>query len=266
MKTTKLATLTLILALTLTALYAGTTTAITGNTQPDNTPYVGIIVPYADAAKTTPLGTYCSGFLISPTVMVTAGHGIKDAAAVSVCFSQNPLSLQDGAVIYSGKPVMYPDYNSALNGNQEFQTSDIGLIILDEPVTGVELPVLPEAGFTENLPTKTDLTIIGYGVQTQTAPKNIWAGTISRNSATAQLSNSNFQGSDIYLKLTANDAQGKGAIAFGDSGGPVIYNLNGQDVAVALNAFVSSSNCNGVSYHTRLDTVQVLDWIRSYLS
>jgi hypothetical protein len=72
--------------------------------------------------------------------------------------------------------------------------------------------------------------------------------------------NSNFQGSDYYLKLTANTAQGKGTIVFGDSGGPVIYQVEGQDVVVAVNAFVSSVNCNGVSYHTRLDTAQVLAW------
>jgi hypothetical protein len=78
--------------------------------------------------------------------------------------------------------------------------------------------------------------------------------------------NSNFQGSDYYLKLTADTAQGKGAIVFGDSGGPVIYQVEGQDAVVAVNAFVSSANCNGVSYHTRLDTAQVLAWVTSYLA
>ena len=280
MKTTKLTTYTLIIALTLTALYAGTATAITGNTQLDTTPYVGVVVLFADTARTQPIG-YCSGFLISQTVMVTAGHSLIGIEAVSVCFDQGPISygVIDGKLvyygadtIYNGNPVTYPAYNPSLAGNQEFQTSDIGLIILVQPVKGVtEFPALPPVGFTETLPTKTDLTIIGYGFQTQTTPKNngpqnSWTGTVSRNSATAQLSNSNFKGSDNYLKLSANPSQGKGAIAFGDSGGPVIYNANGQDVAVALNAFVSSSNCNGVSYHTRLDNAQVQAWIGSYMS
>jgi hypothetical protein len=71
----------------------------------------------------------------------------------------------------------------------------------------------------------------------------------------------NFEGSEKYLKLTANPSQGKGAVAFGDSGGPVIRNVDGQDIVVAVNAFISSDNCNGVSYHTRLDVPEVLDWI-----
>jgi hypothetical protein len=128
-----------------------------------------------------------------------------------------------------------------------------------------EFPTLPQARFSETLSKKTDLTVIGYGMQTQIAPKNnpatSWIGTLSRNSAIVQI----VKVDELYLKLTANSAQGKGAIVFGDSGGPVIYTVNGQDVAVAVNAFVSSSNCNGVSYHTRLDNTQVLAWISSYL-
>lgn len=280
MKTNKLITFTLIIAITLSATLTTTATAITGNTQPDTTPYVGVVVLFADTERTQPFG-YCSGFLISPTVMITAGHSLVGAQAVSVCFDQGPISykIEGGQVvyygaetIYNGNPVAYPGYYPTLAGNKEFQTSDIGLIVLDQPVSDVtEFAALPTVGFTETLLQNTELTVIGYGLQDQVTPKNnspekSWIGTVSRNSATVQLLNANFKGSDLYLKLTANSAQGKGAIAFGDSGGPVIYQTNGQDMVLALNSFVSSSNCNGVSYHARLDTAQVLAWINSYIS
>ncbi len=260
-------------------LFFGTATAITGNSRPDATPYVGVVVLFSDAARQHPFG-YCSGFLISPTVMVTAGHSLLGAEAVSVCFDQGPISyaIQDGQVIYygadtiyTGTRVTYSEYAPAFSGNQEFSTSDIGLIILDQPVTGItEFPALPQAGIAETLASKTDLTIIGYGMQTQTNPRNngpeySWIGTLSRNSAQVQLVPSNFEGSSCYLKLTANNGGGKGAIVFGDSGGPVIYTQDGKDTVLAVNAFVSSSNCGGVSYHTRLDTPQVLAWINGYL-
>ncbi len=268
---------------------SGSVYGITGNYKPDSTPYVGIVVLFSDAARTNPTG-YCSGVLISPTVMLTAGHGTFGAAAVSVCFDKGPISysIQNGKlvypsneVIYNGTPITYPEYalsviSGANKGNNLFSSSDIGLIILDTPVKEVtEFPSLPPAGFTETLPAKTNLQVIGYGAQFQLTPKNggvvnSWTGTISCNSAQTQLIPGNFAGSDKYLKLTANPSQGKGGAAFGDSGGPVIYNANSgsgsQGMVLAVNAYVSNANCAGVTYHTRIDLPQVLDWIRGYLA
>jgi hypothetical protein len=274
-KNTKILTITALIIATTIALFTAQAGAITGNPTPSTEPYVGIIVLFGDAARTQPIG-YSSGFLISPTVMVTAGHSLVGAQAVSVCFDQGPIAytIENGqltyygtSAIYTGTPITYPACNPTLHGNQEFQTSDIGLIILDQPVTTVtEFPTLPTASSAEAFDKKTNLTAIGYGMQTQTTSKNngpttSWIGKLSRNSATVQI----VKIDELYLKLTANSAQGKGAIVFGDSGGPVIYTVNGQDVAIAVNAFVSSSNCNGVSYHTLLDNTQVLAWISSYL-
>ena len=193
--------------------------------------------------------------------MVTAGHSLLNAQYVRVSFDQ-------GGTIYEGTPETYSSYVPTLSGNSEFQTSDIGLIRFEQPVSGItDFPVLPTIGFTETLNHKTDLKVIGYGMQYQTTPRNngvtnSWMGQVTQNSATVQLLNANFAGSDKYLKVTANNAQGKGAVAFGDSGGPVIYtDMNGKDIVLALNAFVSSANCNGVSYHTRLDTEEVHKWL-----
>jgi hypothetical protein len=260
-------------------LFFSTATAVTGNFEPDSTPYVGIAVLFSDAARQQPFG-YCSGFLLTPTVMVTAGHSLLGAEAVSVCFDQGPISyaIQNGQIIYhgadtiyTGAPVTYPQYIPAFSGNQEFSTSDIGLIILDQPVTSItEFPVLPQEGLTETLAAKTDLTVIGYGMQTQTNPRNngpdnSWIGTLSRNSAQVELLKSNFKGNDCYLKLTANNGGSKGAIVFGDSGGPVIYTSDDQDIVLAVNTFANSANCKGVSYHTRIDTANILNWINEII-
>ena len=118
---------------------------------------------------------------------------------------------------------------------------------------------------------KTNLKEFGYGFQFQVTPKdngvvNSWVGTLSRNTATAQLVSGNFAGSDKYLRLTANPSQGKGGVAFGDSGGPVVYNDGDSSTVLAINVYVSNSNCAGVTYHARIDTQQVLNWISGYLN
>lgn len=286
MKIAKAATWAILSVLIAMVTLSGGVYGITGNYKLDSTPYVGVVVLFSDAARTNAVG-YCSGFLISPTVMLTAGHSTFGVAAVSVCFDKGPISysVQNGQivypsyeVIYNGIPITYPEYAFSViagltKGNQVFSSSDVGLIILDTPVKEVtEFPTLPPESFADTLKAKTNLEMIGYGVQFQVTPRNdgvqnSWAGTLSCNSAQAKLSPANFAGSDKYLRLSANAAQDKGGIAFGDSGGPVVYNTNSgsQDIVLAVNAYVNSANCGGVTYHTRIDSSEILNWINRYL-
>ena len=67
-----------------------------------------------------------------------------------------------------------------------------------------------------------------------------------------------------YLKLTANPAQGKGGVCFGDSGGPVLLSQGEDNIVLGVNSFGSNSNCAGLSYANRIDTY-ALQWIQQYL-
>ena len=258
---------------------SGTAYGITGNYQSDSTPYVGVVVLFNGDGN--PI-SYCSGILISPTIMLTAGHGTFGATTACVCFDKGPITfniqegkivLQNTETIYDGTPITYPEYklstiSESNKGNNLYSSSDIGVIVLKKPVTGMtDFANLPPIGFADTLEKKTDLQVIGYGFQTQITPKNngvsnSWIGTISCNSAQTQLVSCN----DKYLKLSANPSQGKGGVAFGDSGGPVIYSSNNQDTVLAINSYVTNANCAGVTYHTRIDTTQMHDWICQFLA
>ena len=66
MKTAWVVTWIVILSVIISSpLFSNTAVAITGNFQPDKTPYVGVVVLFSDTARQNPIG-YCSGFLISP--------------------------------------------------------------------------------------------------------------------------------------------------------------------------------------------------------
>lgn len=257
--------------------FSGSALAITGNSQTDSTPYVCIVVLFSDAARTQPIG-YGTGVLISPTLVVTAGHCVVGGAAVSVCFDQHPtvsvtpsgMTYSTTKPIYNGVAQVYPSYVASLlagaKPSDALQASDVAVIQLDEPVKEVAAyPTLPSAGLADTIKTSTSLQVIGYGVQEQTHPKNTWVGNFERSSATVNLLSSHFQGSDKYLKCSANSAQGKGGIAYGDSGGPTIYTSNGQSILLAVNAYVNNGNCAGVTYHTRIDNPMVLSWLSGYL-
>lgn len=256
---------------------------ITGTFKPDSTPYVGVVVLFKDAARTQPIG-YCTGVLLSPTIVLTAGHSCICAAA-SVCFDKGPIpySIENGEIhystnepIYTGTPVPYPEYalsvlSGGLKGNKIFSVSDVGLILLDKPVEGItEFAVLPAAGFVDSLSIGTDLRVAGYGVQYQILPKNngplnSWIGTLSCNSASVRLLSKCFDSSSKYLKCSANPSQDKGGIAFGDSGGPVLYNAGSGEIVIGINSYVNNANCAGVTYHCRVDVPAVRNWIISFL-
>ncbi len=277
MKTTKIITLAILSAIIGLVTISSTAYGITGNYQPDSTPYVGVVVLFN--AQGNAIG-YCSGVLISSNVMLTAGHSTFGATSARVCFAKGPIifNIQDGEIvlpnketIYNGKPETYPEYAISVvtgpnNGNHLYSSSDIGAIVLDQPIPEAICAALPPENFADSLQTKTNLQVIGYGFQTQLLPKNngvenSWVGTISCKSAQTQLVSGNFAGNDKYLKLTANPSQGKGGVAFGDSGGPVIYHSDNQDMLLAINAYVTNANCNGVTYHTRIDLPAVQSWI-----
>ncbi len=287
MKATKIALSAILSTVIILVTLSSAAQGITGNYEPDETPYVGVVVLFSDAARLQPVG-YCTGILLSPTVVLTAGHSCLGATAASVCFDKGPISysVEEGKIVYSttepiynGTPLAYPEYAVSVlagtnYGNHLFASSDVGVIILDESVEEItEYAALPEAGLADMLPARAYLRVAGYGMQFQVAPKRggvpeSWVGTLSCNTAQVQLFSANFAGSDRYLRCTANSAKDKGGIAFGDSGGPILYKPDGnsQEVVLAINSYANNANCAGVSYHCRIDTNAVLGWINWFLS
>jgi len=280
MKSLKIAIVIVLPVIMLLTMFCSSAYAITGNYKLDSTPYVGIIVFFN--ALQQPI-SYCSGTLISPTIMLTAGHGTYGASYAIACFDEGPFqySIQNGVAtyygsqpLYTGIPVTFPSYaiNEAAGAKAKnvLSVSDLGIVILDRPVQGVtQFPTLPTVNFDDKLSAGTSLKIIGYGVNDPTAvpPSGFtsWSGTLARNSAYTQLLPDNFAGKNKYIECTTDPSHGRGGVSFGDSGGPVLYNENGnsQSILVALHAYIDDTN--NVSYHTRIDTPQVLNWIRGFV-
>jgi hypothetical protein len=245
--------------LVLTALLLITTPvmAIT-NGQPDgeNHPYVGIAL--GPAAQ----GGYwvCSTSAISPTVLVTAAHCFE-GPDVWVTFDEIPTNYFQYTGTWYPDPEWCPGCGNGLLG---FDTHDVAVIVLDEPVQLPRYAQLPTAGLVDTLPMKTIVDNVGYGVQFDAGGGPRWPedGAFTRYYAPSNLIASSQVNSTEYIKLSSNPAQGKGGTCFGDSGGPNL--LGGTDIILAVTSFGADGNCAGVSYSNRIDTY-ALDFINSFL-
>jgi hypothetical protein len=262
-----------LLVLATLALVLGVTPAgaIT-NGQPDGGrhPYVGLAVFDVGGAPSH----RCSASLLTPTVVLTAGHCTDGTSAARIWFDENVQTNTEypfsGPTSYDGTAYTYPGFCIGCgNGLPGFAFRDVGVIVLSEPVpTSVvgTYAELPAAGLVDTLPNKADVDLVGYGVQTQIRGGGppVWTGLRVRLFAPTELVSGNFKHSDEFLKLTANPGGGSGGTCFGDSGGPDL--LGGTDTVLAVNSYVTNSNCSGVTYSQRVDIPEVLAWIESFIA
>lgn len=241
------------------------------NGQPDGDkhPYVGLLV--FDDASGHPAWR-CSGSLIAPKVVLTAGHCTQGAVKARIWFDSNVTGNPDypfgGPSAIEGSPNTHPDFcNGCGNGLPGFSTHDVGVVVLDNSVNDKGFALLPNIGIVDTLAQKSPVNIVGYGVQfkgkVSGPPGDRWNGNLQRMYAPSQLVQSKDVLSGEYLKLTANPGQGKGGTCFGDSGGPNLE--GGTDIVLGVNSFVTNYNCTGVTYSGRIDIPSVLDWISLFL-
>lgn len=234
--------------------------AITGSSQQDFVhSYVGLVAFY-DAAGNRLFR--CSGSMISPRTMLTAGHCAdpsSGAVSARVWLDQAAAGYPDAG----GAPA-HGIANFGFTGFiGQAETHDIGVVILDDPVSLSTYGALAGAGSLEAAAARlgkpnVTFTASGYGV----ASLEPLVDPRQRLMADERLANLNSKLTDGYnVETTAG--QGNGVTCAGDSGGPLLF--AGTDTITAVDSFGMKSNCKGNDYMYRVDRGPVLDWILAHV-
>jgi hypothetical protein len=252
--------LTSVLVLFMTA--QGEAAGITNGTADNgNHPYVGVAV-FTVGTKDSHL---CSASLLSPRLVLTAGHCTVGTSGARVYFDE--IVRSSGAKSYLGDTFTYPGFCQGNCGPGRLNfPGDVGVIVLkiDGPAVS-KYASLPPAGLVDTLSNKAPIDLVGYGVsrQIQQPGGQVWVGPVARQFAPTELVSGQFVHSDLQLRLALNPGGGSGGLCFGDSGGPNLQ--GGSNVVLAVNSWVNNSNCAGVGYGARIDNSEILDWIKGYL-
>jgi secreted trypsin-like serine protease len=272
------------------AVLAAPLNAITGDWVKDfEHPFVGLVVFYDEDGEFL---WRCSGTLLSPTVFLTAGHCADTeggAVTARVYFQQDAGAHYDPATQYD--PVSgYPDtcaagtlgvtcatsdeiYNFDFTGQLTLpNTHDVGLLILDQPITLPEYGQLAPVGTLDVLATsrgtnETVFTVSGYGL-TYKPNANAPLATISyreRLMAESILVNLRSALNDGFNLQTQGNGSGRGGTCNGDSGGPVFLGPYSSNLVVAVTSFGLNNLCRGTDYAYRVDTAAVQAWMEETL-
>lgn len=222
----------------------------------------------------------CSATLLSPTVVLTAGHctnNFPDEPFTGMrVFTQSDVDqgTEDGTNNY---PFAGPNSVEAVSWaahplyeTAPFFVHDVGVVILEEP--GVVLPeaeygVLPSENQLDSLKPRrsTTFTAVGYGLQKAFPDAAAWKDVADRVRMVSHPHliqiNTGFTGPG---SLVLSNNTNTGGTCFGDSGGPNF--LGDSNVVAGVTSFGLNWTCGGTGGVFRVDRPDVLEFVNSFLN
>jgi hypothetical protein len=221
----------------------------------------------------------CTGTMIAPRVMLTAGHCVSEDGNINdltyVRFDEDALagignygSLQawfDAEWMAVETVIPHPlwaDYD-------EFpDTYDIGVVILAEPYYPSNgFGAIPQLGFLETLKgrDRQNFLSVGYGVQGTLKPFAMDEYERYKGHVRLLEVNSSLSGKGGQSAKFSNNPGVGGGTCYGDSGGPTFFQDSNLVVAVTSFGWAKNGNCVGNDFNYRTDVPEAQEFLMDVL-
>ncbi len=212
----------------------------------------------------------CSGTLIAPKVVLTAGHCAGEPGEFSGMrvFTESDVENGNNNYPFAGRNTIEAKewHSHPLFTEAQFFRHDVGVVLLSREVklSASAYGKLPRVNQLDALkPSSATLfTAVGYGLQ-RINPVFIEAEKVRMFAEPwlIQINTPGFTG-DFSLLLSNNASSG--GTCFGDSGGPNY--LGSSNVVAGVTSFGLNGTCGGTGGVFRLDRKNVLDFVNQYLN
>ena len=232
----------------------------------DGNAHPAVVLIIMDVAKKPTFR--CSGTLIAPKVVLTAGHCAGEPGEFSGLRIFNEADVQhDPTYPNPGGPNTIEAtawHSHPLFTESAFFLHDVGVVLLSKAVklSSSQYGKLPTQDQLDALKpsSATTFTAVGYGLQ-EINPAHIEAVRI-RMFAEPHLIQINGGIVGDFSLLLSNNAS-TGGTCFGDSGGPNY--LGTSNVIAGVTSFGLNGTCGGTGGVFRMDRENVLDFVGQYL-
>jgi secreted trypsin-like serine protease len=241
-----------------------------GEPDGEDHPYVGLLIFDVNGVPSW----RCSGTLLSPTVMLTAGHCTYGATGGRVWFEADVAAISGSLYPFGGgtsiefkkgKIHTHPDYVPSA-----FYLNDVGVVLLSKPIQLARYGTLAEVGLLDGLAERRgeqdqSFTVVGYGLQsvvpTLQADLVRYQGSVKLIDVRGTFGIP--AGTSASFTSNPGSGNGSGGTCFGDSGGPIFHGES--TVIAAVTSFGINSNCAGTGGGYRVDTSEDQTFIKQFL-